>query len=106
MNRVLEQMRKEFQGNADALVLAAQEVVQKLNIAQEASEGNERLVRHYVQVAAVDRGVMQSMVFVILCSTWQPGAYLPKGFRLQKLPATHRLYPQRILPATWKKLIA
>jgi hypothetical protein len=37
MNRVLEQMRKEFQGNADALVLAAQEVVQKLNIAQEAS---------------------------------------------------------------------
>ncbi len=55
MNRVLEQMRKEFQGNADALVLAAQEVVQKLNIAQEASEGNERLVRHYVQVAAVDK---------------------------------------------------
>ena len=55
MNRVLEQMRKEFQGNADALVLAAQEVVQKLNIAQEASEGNERLVRHYVHVAAVDK---------------------------------------------------
>lgn len=55
MSRVLEKMRKEFQGSAEALIAGAQEVVQQLKIAQEADEGNERLLRHYVSVGAVDK---------------------------------------------------
>lgn len=55
MNKVLERMRNDFQGNADALIAKAQEVAKTLNLDQEASEGNERLLRHYVSISVVDR---------------------------------------------------
>ena len=55
MNKHLEQMRKDFQGSADDLIVSAQEVAKILNLSQEATEGNERLVRHYVSVGVVDK---------------------------------------------------
>lgn len=55
MNKHLEQMRKDFQGSADDLIGSAQEVAKILNLDQEATEGNERLVRHYVSVGVVDK---------------------------------------------------
>lgn len=55
MNKMLERIRNDFQGNADALIAKAQEVAKTLNLDQEASEGNERLLRHYVSIAVVDR---------------------------------------------------
>jgi len=55
MNKHLERMRKDFQGNADDLIVSAQEVAKILNLDQEATEGNERLVRHYVSVGVVDK---------------------------------------------------
>jgi DNA-binding transcriptional MerR regulator len=48
-------MRKDFQGSADDLIVSAQEVAKILNLDQEATEGNERLVRHYVSVGVVDK---------------------------------------------------
>lgn len=55
MNKHLERMRKDFQGSADDLIVSAQEVAKILNLDQEATEGNERLVRHYVSVGVVDK---------------------------------------------------
>lgn len=55
MNRTIEKLRQDFQGGADALIDAAQILVKKLNLAQEASEGNERLLRHYVSIGVVDK---------------------------------------------------
>jgi len=55
MNKHLELMRKDFQGSADDLIVSAKEVAKILNLDQEASEGNERLVRHYVSVGVVDK---------------------------------------------------
>ncbi|PUE50136.1 MerR family transcriptional regulator [Limnohabitans sp. 2KL-51] len=55
MNKHLERMRKDFQGSADDLIASAQEVAKILNLDQEATEGNERLVRHYVSVGVVDK---------------------------------------------------
>lgn len=55
MNKVLERLRNDFQGNADALIAKAQEVAKTLHLDQEASEGNERLLRHYVSIAVVDK---------------------------------------------------
>jgi DNA-binding transcriptional MerR regulator len=48
-------MRKDFQGSADDLIVSSQEVAKILNLDQEATEGNERLVRHYVSVGIVDK---------------------------------------------------
>ena len=55
MNKLLERMRKDFQGSADDLIVSAQELAKILNLDQEATEGNERLVRHYVSVGVVDK---------------------------------------------------
>lgn len=55
MNKLLDRMRKDFQGSADDLIVSAQELAKILNLNQEASEGNERLVRHYVSVGVVDK---------------------------------------------------
>lgn len=55
MNKLLDRMRKDFQGSADDLIVSAQELAKILNLDQEASEGNERLVRHYVSVGVVDK---------------------------------------------------
>lgn len=55
MNRTIEKLRQDFQGGAEALIDAAQVLVKKLSLAQEASEGNERLLRHYVSIGVVDK---------------------------------------------------
>lgn len=55
MTQYLDRLRQEFQGNADALILKAQEVAKTLNLDQEATEGNERLLRHYVSMGVVDK---------------------------------------------------
>jgi len=55
MNKYLEQLRNDFQGGADALIAKSQEVAKTLSLEQEASEGNERLLRHYVSIGVVDK---------------------------------------------------
>jgi DNA-binding transcriptional MerR regulator len=55
MNKYLERLRNDFQGNADALITKSQEVAKTLNLEQEAAEGNERLLRHYVSIGVVDK---------------------------------------------------
>ena len=55
MNKFLERLRNDFQGNADALIAKAQEAAKTLNLDQEATEGNERLLRHYVSMGVVDK---------------------------------------------------
>ena len=55
MNKYLEHLRNEFQGSADALIEKAQEVAKTLKLDQEATEGNERLLRHYVSMGVVDK---------------------------------------------------
>ena len=55
MTKYLELLRNDFQGNADALIAKAQEVAKTLNLYQEAAEGNERLLRHYVSMGVVDK---------------------------------------------------
>ena len=46
MNKYLETLRNDFQGSADALIDKAQDVAKTLKLDQEATEGNERLLRH------------------------------------------------------------
>lgn len=53
MNKLLERLRNDFQGNADALITRAQVLAAKLGL--EAGEGNERLLRHYVSINVVDK---------------------------------------------------
>lgn len=55
MSKYLERLRNDFQGGADALIAKSQEVAKTLNLEQEASEGNERLLRHYVSIGVVDK---------------------------------------------------
>ena len=55
MNKYLEALRNDFQGSAEALIDKAQEVAKTLKLDQEATEGNERLLRHYVSMAVVDK---------------------------------------------------
>ena len=55
MNKYLENLRNDFQGSADALIFKAQDVAKTLKLDQEATEGNERLLRHYVSMGVVDK---------------------------------------------------
>lgn len=55
MNKYLEHLRNDFQGNSETLIVKAQEVAKTLNLDQEAVEGNERLLRHYVSMGVVDK---------------------------------------------------
>ncbi len=55
MDGLLKRLQTGFQGNADALLAAAQDLVKNLNLSQEAGEGNERLLRHYVSMSVVDK---------------------------------------------------
>jgi len=55
MNKYLEALRNDFQGSADALIAKAQDVAKTLKLDQEATEGNERLLRHYVSMGVVDK---------------------------------------------------
>jgi DNA-binding transcriptional MerR regulator len=55
MNKFLERLRSDFQGGADELIAKSQELAKTLKLEQEASEGNERLLRHYVSIGVVDK---------------------------------------------------
>ena len=55
MNKYLEALRNDFQGSADALIDKAQDLAKTLKLDQEATEGNERLLRHYVSMGVVDK---------------------------------------------------
>ena len=55
MNKYLETLRNDFQGSADALIDKAQDLAKTLKLDQEATEGNERLLRHYVSMGVVDK---------------------------------------------------
>jgi DNA-binding transcriptional MerR regulator len=55
MTKLLDRLRNEFQGNADLLIAKAQELAKILRLDQEGSEGNERLLRHYVSMGVVDK---------------------------------------------------
>ncbi len=55
MNKHLEALRNDFKGAADALIDKAQDVAKTLKLDQEATEGNERLLRHYVSMGVVDK---------------------------------------------------
>ena len=55
MNKYLERLRNEFQGSAEDLIVTAKEVAKTLNLDQETTEGNERLLRHYVSMGVVDK---------------------------------------------------
>ena len=55
MNKYLEALRNDFQGSADALIDKAQDLAKTLKLNQEATEGNERLLRHYVSMGVVDK---------------------------------------------------
>ena len=55
MNKYLETLRNDFQGSADALIEKAQDLAKTLKLDQEATEGNERLLRHYVSMGVVDK---------------------------------------------------
>jgi DNA-binding transcriptional MerR regulator len=55
MINLLDHLRNDFQGSADELILKALELARSLRLEQEASEGNERLLRHYVSVGVVDK---------------------------------------------------
>jgi DNA-binding transcriptional MerR regulator len=59
MRNPLDRLRDQFQGNADSLIAAAQDLANQLGLSQEASEGNERLLRHYVSVGVVDKPVRE-----------------------------------------------
>ena len=52
MFKVMDRLRSDFQGSADALILKAQELAKTLQLHQ---EGNERLLRHYVSMGVVDK---------------------------------------------------
>lgn len=55
MNTILHRSHGNFQGSADDLIDTAQSIARKLKLTQEAGEGNERLLRHYVSVGVVDK---------------------------------------------------
>jgi DNA-binding transcriptional MerR regulator len=55
MNKYLEALRNDFQGGADALIDKAKDLAKTLKLDQEATEGNERLLRHYVSMGVVDK---------------------------------------------------
>ena len=55
MNKYLEALRNDFKGGADALIDKAQDLAKTLKLDQEATEGNERLLRHYVSMGVVDK---------------------------------------------------
>lgn len=55
MKKYLEKLRSEFSGSAEDLISMAQDVAKTLSLDQEASEGNERLLRHYVSMGVVDK---------------------------------------------------
>ncbi len=94
MNKYLENLRNDFQGSADALIFKAQDVAKTLKLDQEATEGNERLLRHYVSMGVVDKptregrdalyGFRHLVQFVAVAAQPLPGALVPTEWQVAR----------------------
>ena len=108
MNKYLELLRNDFQGNADALIVKAQEVAKTLNLDQEAAEGNERLLRHYVSMGVVDKPSREGRDalygFRHLVQFVAARRLLAEGFPLAKIAKYTGAVPTDALTAYLEKL--
>lgn len=107
MNKYLERLRNDFQGSADALIAKSQEVAKTLNLDQEASEGNERLLRHYVSIGVVDKPIREGRDalygFRHLVQFVAARRLLAEGFPLAKIAQYTAVVPTDALTAYLEK---
>ena len=107
MNKYLERLRNDFQGGADDLIAKAQEVAKALNLEQEASEGNERLLRHYVSIGVVDKPSREGRDalygFRHLAQFAAARRLLAEGFPLAKIAKYTAVVPTDALAAYLEK---
>lgn len=107
MNKYLERLRNDFQGGAEALIAKSQEVARTLNLEQEASEGNERLLRHYVSIGVVDKPTREGRDalygFRHLVQFVAARRLLAEGFPLVKIAKYTAVVPTDALTAYLEK---
>ncbi len=107
MNKLLERLRNDFQGSADALIVKAEELAKALHLEQEASEGNERLVRHYVSIGVVDKPSREGRDalygFRHLLQFLAARRLLAEGFSLAKIAKYTSVVPTDALSAYLEK---
>ena len=101
MDALLERLQTGFQGNADALLAAAQDLVKTLKLDQEAGEGNERLLRHYVSMGVVDKPAREGRDalygFRHLVQFVAARRLLAEGFNLAKIAKYTAVVPTEAL---------
>jgi DNA-binding transcriptional MerR regulator len=107
MNKHLNRLRNDFQGSAEALLAKAQEVAKALNLDQEAAEGNERLLRHYVSIRVVDKPSREGRDalygFRHLVQFLAARRLLAEGFPLAKIAMYTAVVPTDALTAYLEK---
>jgi DNA-binding transcriptional MerR regulator len=107
MSNYLERLRNDFQGGAEALIAKSQEVAKALNLEQEAGEGNERLLRHYVSIGVVDKPAREGRDalygFRHLVQFVAARRLLAEGFHLAKIAKYTAVVPTDALTAYLKK---
>lgn len=107
MNELLERLQTGFQGNADALLAAAQDLVKTLNLSQETGEGNERLLRHYVSMGVVDKPAREGRDalygFRHLVQFVAARRLLAEGFALAKIAKYTAVVPTEALTSYLEK---
>lgn len=101
MDVLLERLQTAFQGNADSLLVAAQELVKSLKLDQETGEGNERLLRHYVSMGVVDKPAREGRDalygFRHLVQFVAARRLLAEGFNLAKIAKYTAVVPTEAL---------
>jgi DNA-binding transcriptional MerR regulator len=107
MNKLLERLRNDFRGSADALIAKAEELAKALRLEQEASEGNERLLRHYVSIGVVDKPSREGRDalygFRHLLQFLAARRLLAEGFSLAKIAGYTSVVPTDALSAYLEK---
>ena len=107
MDALLERLQTGFQGNADALLAAAQDLVKTLKLDQEAGEGNERLLRHYVSIGVVDKPAREGRDalygFRHLVQFVAARRLLAEGFNLAKIAKYTAVVPTEALTSYLRK---
>jgi DNA-binding transcriptional MerR regulator len=107
VNKLLERLRNDFQGSADALIGKAQELAKTLRLDQEGSEGNERLLRHYVSMGVVDKPSREGRDalygFRHLLQFVAARRLLAEGFSLAKIAKYTAVVPTDALSAYLEK---
>ena len=107
MDALLERLQTGFQGNADALLAAAQDLVKTLKLDQEAGEGNERLLRHYVSIGVVDKPAREGRDalygFRHLVQFVAARRLLAEGFNLAKIAKYTAVVPTEALTSYLEK---